>query len=109
MGADRASIRRDRAALKLKYGALFESVSAILFNADLVGINFESNTDEYYPEVGTILPRLRQANSAHDVELIVHEEFCRWFGIEASFSVSHYRDVAEKIWREWNVFNHRQV
>jgi hypothetical protein len=109
MGATKASIRRDRAALKLKYSALFESVSAILFKADLVGINFGSNTDEYDPEAGTILPRLSHAKSAHQVELIVHEEFCRWFGIEESFSVSHYRDVAEQIWREWNVFNQRQV
>ncbi len=109
MGSDQASIRRDRAALKLKHGALFESVSAILFKADLIGINYESNTDEYDPEVGTILPRLSQAKSVHDVEMIVHEEFFRWFGIEESFSVSHYRVVAEQIWKVWNVFNQRQV
>jgi hypothetical protein len=109
MGSDLASVRRDRLALKLKYGVIFESVSAILFKADLVGINFESNTDEYEPEVGTILPKLSHAKSVHDVELIVHEEFCRWFGIEKSFSVSHYRDVAEQIWKQWNVFNQRPV
>lgn len=109
MGSDQASIRSDRAALKLKYGVLFESVSAILFKADLIGINFESNTDEYDPEVGTILPRLGQAKSVRDVALIVHEEFCRWFGVEESFAVEHYQDVAEQIWSEWNVFNQRQV
>ena len=42
MGSDQASIRSDRAALKLKYGALFENVSAILFKADLVGINLKA-------------------------------------------------------------------
>jgi hypothetical protein len=109
MGSDQASIKKDRAALKLKYGEFFANVSAILFKADLVGINFESNTDEYDPEVETILPRLSQAKCVRDVELIVHEEFCRWFGVEESFSVSHYRDVAEQIWREWDVFNQRQV
>jgi len=109
MGSDQASIRSDRATLMLKYGVLFESVSAILFKADLIGINFESNTDEYDPEVGTILPRLGQAKSVHDVALIVHEEFCRWFGVEESFAVGHYQDVAEQIWREWNVFHQRQV
>lgn len=77
MASDQASIRRDRATLKEEYGAFFENVSAILFEADLVGINFETNTDEYEPEVGTILPRRSHAISVQDVELIVHEEFCR--------------------------------
>jgi hypothetical protein len=108
MGSDQVSIRSDRGALKLKYGVLFERVSVILFKADLMGINFESNTDEYDPEVGTILPRLGQAKSVPDVAVIVHEEFCRWFGVEESFAVEHYRDVAEQIWSEWNVFNQRQ-
>jgi hypothetical protein len=109
MDSDQVSIRRDRAVLKLKYEALFESVSAILFKADLVGINFKNNTDEYEPEAGTILPRLSHAKSVHDVARIIHEEFCRWFGAEESFSVSHYQDVAEQIWKEWNEFNQRRV
>jgi hypothetical protein len=109
MDSHQASIRGERAASKLKYRGLFESVSAILFEADLIGINFESNTDEYDPEVGTILPRLGQATSVRDVALIVHEEFCRWFGVEEAFSVGHYQDVAEQIWREWNAFNQRQI
>lgn len=108
MDSSQASIRSDRAALKRKYGVLFKRVSAILFKADLVGINFESNTDEYDPEVGTILPRLGQAKSVHDVAVIVHEEFRRWFNVEESISVEHYQDVAEQIWKEWNVFNQRQ-
>lgn len=109
MGLHQTSIRSDRAAVKLKYGVLFESVSAILFKADLIGINFENNADEYDPEVGTILPRLGQAKSVHDVALIVHEELCQWFDIEEPFSVEHYQDVSEQIWDEWNAFNQRQV
>jgi hypothetical protein len=109
MASDQASIRRDRTALKQKYRVLFEKVSSILFEADLVGINFATNTDEYEPEVGTILPRLCHAKSVQDVELIIHEEFCRWFGIEDSSSVSPYRGVAEQIWEEWNAFNQQQA
>lgn len=109
MGSDQASIRSERAARKLKYKVLFESVSAILFKADLIGINFESNADEYDPEVGTILPRLGQAKSVRDVALVVHEEFCRWFSVEESFYFEHYQDVAEQIWGEWNAFNQRPV
>ncbi len=108
MGSDQASIRSNRAALKIKYRMLFERVSAILFKADLMCISCESNTDEYDPEVGTILPRLEQAKSVRDVALIVQEEFCRWFGVEESLSVVQYQEVAEQIWKEWNAFNQRQ-
>ena len=49
--------------MKRAYGPLFDEVSAILFEADPVrinfGNNFGNNTDEYDPETGTILPRLR--------------------------------------------------
>jgi hypothetical protein len=107
MNSNQASIRRDRTVSKQKYRVLFEKVSAILFEADLVGINHQSNTDEYDPEVGTILPRLSHAKSVQDVELIIHEEFCRWFSIEDSRSVNRYRDVAEQIWKEWDAFNQR--
>ena len=44
---------------------------------DPVGINFESNTDEYEPEVGTILPQLRSCKSADDVRRMVDREFVR--------------------------------
>lgn len=70
----------DRNVLKLQFGALFDEVSAALFAADPVGINFGDNTDEYDPQTGTILPRLRGAHSADDVQVLVYEEFCRWFG-----------------------------
>jgi hypothetical protein len=57
-------------------------VSAVLFEIDPMGINFESNTDEYEPEAGTIIPRLGQASTVQDVEALIHEEFCHWFGAE---------------------------
>jgi hypothetical protein len=104
MNADQKSIRADRELLKQKYGVLFENVSVILFKADLQGINFVTNTDEYEPEVGTILPRLNEANTAIDVQQIVHEEFCKWFSLESAGSASNYEDVAEKIWAEWHMF-----
>jgi hypothetical protein len=33
--------------------------------------------DEYAPEVGSIIPRLKDANTPDDVRRIVHEEFVR--------------------------------
>jgi hypothetical protein len=57
--------------------------------------------DEYDPEVSTILPRLREARAAVDVQRIVHEEFVRWFDADLVGPLTDYAEVAEKIWRTW--------
>jgi hypothetical protein len=54
--------------------------------------------DEYDPEIGTILPRLRTASSAGDVQAILHEEFIRWFDEDLAGSSETYQLAAEKIW-----------
>jgi hypothetical protein len=91
----------DRNALKLQFGALFDEVSAALFAADPVGINCADNTDEYDPETGTILPRLRDAHSADDVQVLVYEEFCRWFGKSDAGDIGRYEEISEIIWEAW--------
>lgn len=105
MEPEREIIRRERAILKEQYGELFSKVAALIFQLDPMGINYETNTDEYDPEVATILPRLETANSVHDVELIVHEEFGRWFGVEEADALEDLRLVAEKIWEVWCGFD----
>lgn len=105
MSSSKELIKLERSELRRKYGQLFDNVSSILFVADLQGINFETNIDEYEPEVGTILPRLTQAKSVNDVALIVCEEFSKWFGDGETRTVSQYNEVAEQIWREWCDFN----
>ena len=97
-------IATDRKLLKQQYGKLFDSISATLFDADPIGINFQSNTDEYEPEVGTILPRLKSAGSVDDVEAIVYEEFCRWFSLEDAGTRKRYHPIAARIWELWCEF-----
>jgi len=92
-----------RDAIKREYGSLFASISAALFEADPIGINFDENTDEYEPEAGTIIPRLGSATSAEDVQVIVHEEFCRWFGPDVG-PRERYAAVSAKIWDLWCAF-----
>lgn len=104
VSTERDSIKRERDAIKSKYGELFAAVSAALFEDDPIGINFESNTDEYEPEAGTIIPRLHSANSAKDVETIVYEEFNRWFGPGDAGLKSEYESVSRRIWEMWCVF-----
>jgi hypothetical protein len=94
-------MKSDRDALRLPFGAVFDEVSAALFAADPVGINFGDNTDEYDPEAGTILPRLQEAHSADTVQVIVYEAFCRWFGKEDAGDIGRYDEVSEIIWEAW--------
>ena len=49
--------------IEKSYPRLFDTMAEILFRHAPLGINFEHNTDEYPPEVGTILPRLESATS----------------------------------------------
>ena len=94
-------IRAHRNQLKKTYGSLFDSISAILFRHDPVGINFETNTDEYDPEAGTILPRLKHCGSIEDVQGVVHEEFCNWFDAEDAGPPESYQELAGEIWHLW--------
>jgi len=73
---------------------------AILFRHDPMGINFEDNTDEYDPEVGTILPRLRDCRSPEQVRRVTHEEFLRWFGGGVG-DEQKYGAIAQEIWDAW--------
>ncbi len=94
----------ERDALKRQYGKLFAAISEVLFEADPVGINFEINTDEYEPEVRTIIPRLSAAQSAEDVRAIIHEEFCGWFDPASTGPKEKYAAVSEKIWTLWSKY-----
>jgi hypothetical protein len=99
----------DRKAIKKQYGKLFDEISAALFESDMIGINFGDNTDEYDPEAGTIIPRLKTAKGADDVEIIINEEFIRWFGQEYSSRNNEYKLVSEKIWTLWSEFDKTKV
>jgi hypothetical protein len=54
---------------------LVDAVSQILFLADPVGINFETNTDEYDAESETIVIGLPNAHGPEDVTALTHETF----------------------------------
>lgn len=97
---DREAIRRERVALKCAYRRAYALLGEILFREDPIGINFEVNTDEYEPEVGTILPRLHEACSVDGVRRIVHEEFVKWFGPAIAGPPERYQVVAESVWTQ---------
>jgi hypothetical protein len=90
-----------RKAVRQEYGALFDALSKLLFEADPIGINFETNTDEYEPEVGAIIPQLEHANTEDDARQIIHAEFCRWFDAKTAGPIEAYGEIAAKVWAEW--------
>jgi hypothetical protein len=91
--------------VKAEYGQLFDDIAALLFRHGPVIINFETNRDEYEPEVRTILPRLRSCSSAEDVCRVVHEEFIGWFSAESAEPQERYAKIALEIWGHWQKFN----
>jgi len=95
---DRAKNRRRRSELRRRFKGLYDDVTQILFEEDPIRINFETNTDEYEPEVGTILPRLRECATTEDVRTVVHTEFVRWFGPEIAGPAEKYTSAAKRIW-----------
>jgi hypothetical protein len=102
MPRSREEILAARHRLREEYGELFDSLAALLFREDPIGINYETNTGEYEPEAETILPRLRQCQTADDVCRVVHQEFVRWFGADtAGVEAAGYAGVASKIWGLW--------
>ena len=94
--------RKQLPAVKAEFGPLFQEVSAILFRHDPMHINAGFNSDEYDPEVGTILPRLKDCRSARDVQKVVYEEFEQWFGIPGERE--KYRLASLEIWSAWQRF-----
>jgi hypothetical protein len=96
--------RRDQ--LKRKYRKVFSELTSILAKHDPIGIYFgQVNPDEYEPEVGTIIPRLRDAQSETDCARIIHEEFVSWFGEETVGPGADYRKIAHDVWEAWSKFS----
>jgi hypothetical protein len=90
-----------RQQLKQQYSELYSAIAALFFRHDPIGINFETNTDEYEPEVSTVLPRLPSCNSALDVQQVLHEEFTSWF-VEAG-PIEYYAPIAAELWQLWKI------
>lgn len=90
-----------RAQVREQHPKLFEDLSACFFRHDPIGINFESNTDEYDPEAGTIIPRLSACANEKDVLSVVHEEFVSWFGDDVAGPKSKYVEMSAEVWRIW--------
>ena len=94
-----------RADAKKAYVVLRRRVTEILRDEDPIGLMASgAPADEYDPEIGTILPRLKSVDGADAALTVVHEEFCRWFGADVAGPAESYRASADAIWGAWLAF-----
>lgn len=93
--------KRQRFAQTATQREIVTEVSRILFEADPIGINFESNTDEYDGEAETIVIGLAGARSADDVRSLTHEAFVQWFDAQTAGPAERYASIAAGIWDAW--------
>lgn len=99
-----AKVNRDRTAreaVQQQSPQLFAKVAEAMFRHDPIGINFETNTDEYDPEAGTVIPRLEDCSSPEDVVTVLHEEFSTWFGPDSAGHRDRYTKLGAEIWQLW--------
>jgi hypothetical protein len=85
---------------------LFDSIGALLYRHDQIGINFDfdENTDKYESEAGTILPKLNSCRSEDEVLQLVHAEFVSWFDSDTAGPQEQYKKIASEIWQLWQEY-----
>ena len=79
----------------------------VLEELDFIHIAYQS--DQYAPEVETILPRLPSARDSAAVRRILHEEFVYWFSSEDAGPEERFDKAAEKIWSIWRAHADAQI
>ena len=82
-----------------RYQALVAAVERAINEADPIALlDIGAPTDEYAPEIGTILPRIANAERPDDVTDVLHEEFLRWFREGTAGPRQAYEAAAHRIW-----------
>jgi len=82
-----------------RYQALVAAVERAINEADPIGLlDLGAPSDEYAPEIGTIIPRLVKAHGVDEVTAVLDEEFRRWFGEGTAGPRQAYEAPARQIW-----------
>lgn len=82
-----------------RYQVLVAAVERAINEADPIGLlEIGAPSDEYAPEIRTILPRLESAKRLDDVTAVLHEEFLHWFGDGIAGPREAYERPARRIW-----------
>jgi hypothetical protein len=83
-----------------RYQRLVAAVERAINDADPIGLlELGAPSDEYAPEIRTILPRLENVRGLNEVVDVLHEEFLRWFGDDGTAGPREaYEAPALRIW-----------
>lgn len=82
-----------------RYQDLVAAVERAINEADPIGLLAGgAPSDEYAPEIGTIIPLLANAHRPDDVTGLLHGEFLRWFGEGTAGPRQPYEAPAGQIW-----------
>jgi hypothetical protein len=97
--------RAARKRYQTQYRALYDQLLEILFQLDPIGVH-QADAEKFVPELATMLPRLRDARIADDVEQIILEELRRWYGRRrlANLNPERLTDATIAICSAWNHF-----
>jgi len=97
--------RATRKRYQAQCRALYDQLLEILFQLDPIGVH-QDDAEKLVPELATVLPRLRDARIADDVEQIILEELRRWYGRRrlASLDPERLTDATIAICSAWNHF-----
>lgn len=93
--------KADRLRRLAGYEAVVREFEALLFERDPIGINFESNTDEYRAEATTIALRFLEDADVVDPGRVAYEEFARWFGEGTCEPPANYESTGAELWQLW--------
>lgn len=91
----------DRFKLRQRYGALYDELITLFFHHDPMGLDAETNTDEYSPEVRAILLRLASCSSVEDVASLLYGVFIEYFDEKLAGPRSSYERMAPSVWDLW--------
>ncbi len=85
--------------MERRYKALLTAVERAIHDADPIGLlEGGAPADEYSPEIGTIVPRVGNAQSVDEITAVLYEEFVRWFGNDTAGPRQAYEAPARQIW-----------
>jgi hypothetical protein len=83
----------------IRYQDLVAAVECAINEADPIGLLAGgAPSDEYAPEIGTIIPLLANAHRPDDVTGVLHGEFLRWFGEGTAGPRQRYEASVRHIW-----------
>jgi hypothetical protein len=94
-----------RKRYQAQYRVLYDQLLEILFQLDPIGVH-QDDGEKFVPELATMLPRLRGAQIADDVEQIILQELRRWYGHRrlANLDPERLTDATIAICSAWNHF-----